>query len=115
MIFKLFADGSDAHPLADPRELKRVLADLPQKDDLKCVVELSGWLESLANSEGVPLLPLYEAIRQVDEAGQPHLRHLTRDFVQAPKIAVADDRQKWSVATGYLLAAADAYELLLPE
>jgi hypothetical protein len=114
MILDLFIDKTGPHPLADAKERKRILAQVPVKDDLKSVDEVGGWLESIVNSDGFPLLALLEAIREFDEAGQPHLRRLTRHYLTA-RLAPAEEKRIWAIASHYWVAAADAYALLLAE
>lgn len=116
MILKLFSStASSAHSLADSREVKRVIAELPAKDDLRSVNELSGWLESVANAEQFPLLALSEAVHQLDEAGQPFLRRLTRDYLGAHRRTPAEEKRMWTAAADYWQWAASAYETLLAE
>ena len=50
----LFAHGANGHPLADPRELKRIVAELPKDNAFKALDEIAGWLESLLASDGIP-------------------------------------------------------------
>ena len=47
----LFGGGRPDHPLADPKEAKRVLEALPPQD-LKALEELSQWLESVSGAGG---------------------------------------------------------------
>lgn len=115
MILSFFSGDRTDHNLASAKELKRVLADLPLKDDLKTIVELSGWLESVANADSFPLLALFEAVRQMDETAQPFMRRLTRDYLGVARRPVAEERSMWSAATAYWSSAALAYQRLLAE
>lgn len=108
-MLKLFS-RDDAHPLADPRELKRVLAELPVKDDAKSLDELSGWLESLMNSDGLTPAQLFEAVRQVDEAAQVFVRHLTRSYLAPSARSHAEDQKLWKLCYGFWENAANAYQ-----
>jgi hypothetical protein len=44
MIMNLFSSRPE-HPLGEPKELKRVLAELPLDNAFKTVDEIHGWLE----------------------------------------------------------------------
>jgi len=46
MMFNFFAKRSD-HPLADSKELKRIIAELHVDKPAKAVDEVSGWFDSL--------------------------------------------------------------------
>jgi hypothetical protein len=113
MILDLFTDHRLPHPLANDKELKKELASLAGCDDLKIVDEIGGWLESIANSENFPLLPLYDAIREIDEYAQPHLRRLTRHYVEIPKASGEEERRVWKIGLHYWISAADAYTVLI--
>jgi len=103
----------DAHPLADAKELKRVLAALPVKDEAKSLDELSGWLESLMNSEGLTPAQLFDAVRQVDEAAQVFIRHLTHSYLLPSARSHADDQKLWKLCYGFWENAANSYQRVI--
>lgn len=74
MILSLFSSRPD-HPLADAKELKRILAEIPLDNAFKAVDELSGWLESLANANGFRADLLFDVVRQIDDVAQAHLKN----------------------------------------
>lgn len=98
-MLNLFSSRPD-HPLGEAKELKRVLAELPL-DAFKAVDEIYGWFESLRMADDFRLDQLYEVIARLDEAAQPHLRRLTRDYVQAPKLSKNDERRLWTTCFNY--------------
>ena len=42
-----FFSSKNEHPLADPKEAKRILAEIATREPLGAAEEASGWLESL--------------------------------------------------------------------
>ena len=100
MILSLFSARPD-HPLADPKELKRTLGEIPLDNAFKAVDEISGWLESLSNAEGFRVDLLFEIARQLDDAAQPHLRKLARDYLQSPRLSKSEERKLWSASHAY--------------
>ncbi|MFC5301534.1 hypothetical protein [Azospira restricta] len=106
MILNLFSSRPD-HPLADAKEVKRVLAELPPDNAFKAVDEIAGWLESLANAEDFRVDLLFDVARQLDDAVQPHLKRLARDYFGTPRLSRAEEKRLWSANFGYwgLLAA----------
>lgn len=98
-MLKLFSMRPD-HPLGDAKEFKRVLADLPQ-DAFKAVDEIYGWFESLRLADDFRVDQLYEVVGRLDEAAQQHLRRLTRDYLQAPRLSKNDERRLWTVCFNY--------------
>ncbi len=103
----------ELHPLADAQELKRIIASLPKDNAFRAVDELAGWLESSQAADQLPIDRLYEAARQFDEAVQPHLRRLCRDYLHTPRLSRAEEKRLWSISHGFWLLLADAYERCL--
>jgi hypothetical protein len=101
MILSLFSSRPD-HPLADPKELKRIVAEVPLDNAFKAVDELSGWLESLINADGFRVDQLFDVARQLDDAAQQHLRKLARDYLNNPRLSRSEEKKLWSAVFGYL-------------
>ena len=51
-MLKMFGVGKPDHPLADPKEARRVIDALPANDPVKALDELMHWMESVAAAEG---------------------------------------------------------------
>jgi hypothetical protein len=102
----------DVHPLADPRELQRVLAEIPSDKHFKALSEIVGWLESLQGEE-MPGLQLFEATRQLDEAAQLVLRRVARDYLHTPRLSRSDEKRLWSISHDYYTLLSIAYERCL--
>ena len=114
MILKIFSSSSsnNQHPLSDPKELKRVLAELPVKDELKLIDEVAGWLESLCNAETIRPDQLWAATRQLDEAAQAALRRVNRDYLLSPRVSRAEETRYWTVFISYWEHCAVLYDVL---
>ncbi|MCP5268310.1 MAG: hypothetical protein H6943_04620 [Zoogloeaceae bacterium] len=112
MILNLFSSRPD-HPLADPKELKRVIAELPLDNAFKSVDEVAGWLESLANAEDFRADLLFDVVHQLDDAVQPHLRKLARDYLHSPRLSRSEEKRLWAVNFGYWDLLSDLYERCL--
>ncbi len=101
------------HPLADARELRRILGEIPMAQSFKALEEIVGWLESLRDTPDFPELRLYEAASQLDAAAQPCLRALSRDYLHSPQLSPADEKRLWTINHGFWTALAAAYERCL--
>ena len=75
------------HPLADAKELKRILAEIPLDNAFKAVDELSGWLESLASADGFRADLLFDVLRQIDDVGAGAPEKLARDYLNSPRLS----------------------------
>lgn len=110
----LFGQKSE-YPLADARELKKIISELPKDNAFKALDEIAGWLESLQAADDVPAEQLYEAVRQLEEAAQPHLKRLTKDYQQSARQSRTDEKRLWSINFGFWTLLAGRYEHCLAE
>ena len=76
MVLKWIVGSKVDHPLADPKEAKALVSELPSHDYLKALEEITRWLESLAEAEGFKLERLFEIAELLDSTAQPHHRRL---------------------------------------
>lgn len=110
-MLKIFRrDGTHSHPLADPKELKRVLAELPLKDHAKSLDELAGWVESVGNADGLTPAQIFDILRQLDDAAQPFVRHLNRVYLAPSARSRSEDQKLWQLCYGYWEYVALAYQ-----
>lgn len=103
----------DLHPLADDRELKRILGELPRDNAFRALDEIAGWLESLQATEECSPDRVYEVARQLEEAAQPHLKRLARDYLHTARLPRSDEKRLWSINFGFWSLLASAYERCL--
>lgn len=99
-MLSFFSSRPD-HPLADAKEMKRIIADLPLDNAFKAVDEVCGWLDSLHRADEFRIDDYFDVIRQFDEAAQPHLRRLMRDYLHAPRLSKTEERRLWSINSAY--------------
>lgn len=108
----LFAQKTD-HPLADARELRKVLAELPRDNAFKTLDEIAGWLESLAGVEEFPADRLYEVLQQFEEAAAPHLKRLSQEYFHTARLSKSEEKRLWSINYGFWTLLSAAYERCL--
>lgn len=108
-MISLFGSKKPDHPMADIKEARKLLDELPSGDALKCADELSHWLESVMAEEGFK--PEYRAqlIQLLDETAQIHLRKLVRDYLASPRLAKFQEIRLWSAIHDYWRRSAQAY------
>jgi len=103
------------HPLADSRELKKIVSELPKDNAFKALDEIAGWLESLQAADELPVDRLHEAVRQLEEAAQPSLRRLARDYLHSARLSKTEEKRLWSINYGFWTLLAGAYERCLAD
>lgn len=108
----LIAQKSD-HPLADPRTLRQIVAELPGDNAFKALDEIAGWLESLLATDDCPLERSYEAAVQLEEAALNHLKRLSREYLHTPRQSRTNEKRLWSINYGFWTLLAGVYERCL--
>lgn len=104
-----FSNKTTAHPLADPREAKRMLAELASGEALTVAEEATGWLESIVADANFKLAQRLDLVLRLDEALVAPARRLARDFPTLGAAGRARETRQWEVGHGYWQALADAY------
>jgi hypothetical protein len=99
------------HPLADARESRRVVADLP-RDTFKAMGEIAFWLESINATPGFRLDRRFELTDQLDLAARSHVRKLAQDYLQVRQQKFQENRL-WSALTEFWRLIGDAYGLCI--
>lgn len=108
-MISLFGSKKPDHPMADIKEARTLLDDLPVNDAIKCADEVTHWLESVMAEAGFK--PEYRAqlVQLLDETAQPHLRKLTRDYLASPRLPKFQEIRLWKAIYEYWRQAGLAY------
>jgi hypothetical protein len=106
---KFFGGGKPDHPLADPKEAKRLLDALPANDAIKALDELMHWIESVAMAEGFKPETRIQLLLMLDDVAQPRVRKLARDYVTATRPSRFQENRLWTALHGYWKQAGHSY------
>lgn len=99
----IFGKKSD-HPLADIKSAQQVLQDIPKNDALNTVQELTSWIESILElAEDFRLDHEFAVLRMFDEAAQPHVRKLMRDYFAIQPVSKFQESRLWTVLNGFYM------------
>jgi hypothetical protein len=99
-MLKMFGGGGPDHPLADPKEAKRVLDELPAQD-AKALEDLTGWHEALGAADLKAEVRI-QRLLAIDDAAQARVRKLARDvLIPAPQVSRFQDNANWSRLHNY--------------
>jgi hypothetical protein len=96
ILSKLFTQEPQ-HPLADPKELKRIVAELPSDNPYRVVDEVVGWFEALEHLDGLRADRLADALSQLDQAAQPALRRVTRELLTSARLNKQEEQRYWKI------------------
>jgi hypothetical protein len=106
---KLFGGGKPDHPLADPKEARRILDGLPANDPVKAVDELMHWMESVAAAEGFKPDARIQLLITLDEAAQPRVRKLAADYFAAVRPSRFQENRLWTALHSFWKQAGFSY------
>jgi len=97
------------HPLADPKEAKRLLGALPAADPHKALEEINDWIESVMTAEGFQQEERANLIMLLDESGQVHARKLLREYLGNSRLPKQQESKLWSASHEFWKRLALAY------
>ena len=106
---KLFGGAKQDHPLADPKEAKRLLEGLPANDPVKAVDELMHWLESVTVAESFKPQARIQLLLMLDDAAQPRVRKLSKDYFGTARPSRFQENRLWTALHGFWKQAGYAY------
>lgn len=87
------------HPLADAKQSRRVVEDLP-KDTHKALTEILFWLDSVNGTEGFRLDRRVDLVDELEQAAKPHVRRLAQDYLQLRQQKFQEHRV-WTAQTDF--------------
>src|SRR5258705_13640750 len=94
-MLKRFGGGGSDHPMADAKEVKRLLDGLAAQD-AKALEELAGWHESVSAAQMKADLRI-QRLLAIDEVAQVRVRKLARDvLVPSPQVSRFQDNVNWT-------------------
>jgi len=97
----IFSKKSD-HPLADLKTAQHILDGIQKNDALNSVQELSGWIESIVElADDFRLDHEFSVLRMLDEAAQPYVRKLLRDYFTIQPLSKFQENRLWTVLNEY--------------
>jgi len=94
-MLNLFSGGKADHPMANPKEARRILDTLPAQE-LKALDELSHWHESVSTAAGFKPADRLQLTGALDDAAQPRLRKLSRDYFAAQRPSRYQENLLWT-------------------
>jgi hypothetical protein len=107
-MLKIFGGRAPDHPMADARDARRILEELPAQE-AKALEELAHWHESVAAAEGFKPAQRFQLAVLIDEAAQPRVRKLARDYFAAERPSRFQEAQMWGRIHVYWRQAGQAY------
>lgn len=108
MLSNIFGKKSD-HPMADMKSAQALLDDLPRNDAHKMIMELTEWIESVADNADFKPDHQFAVVRLLDETAQPHARKLARDYFTPQALNRFQENRLWLALGNWSHHTARAY------
>ena len=108
MLSGIFGKKSD-HPMADIKSAQALLNDLPKNDAYKSLMELSEWIESVADNTDFKPDHQFAVLRLLDETAQSYTRKLARDYFTPQELNKFQENRLWLVLDNFYRHTAKAY------
>jgi len=100
-MIRLFGSAGPDHPMADAKEAKRLLDELPAQDPVKALEELGHWHESVSLAEGFRPERRIQLLLQLDDAARGRVTKLTRDYLAPSRQSRVQENRLWTAVHGY--------------
>lgn len=97
------------HPLADAKQARALVSELPSHDYLQALDEITRWLESLNEVEGFKLERRFEIVELLDTTARPHQRKLMQDYLGMSRQQKFQENKLWTCGFKFSRALADTY------
>jgi hypothetical protein len=110
-----FFSAKPDHPLADPKEARRIVAAIAAHEPAAALGEAAGWLESLAGIDGFPLALRLERANEIAAASLPQARRQARDFLAGTHRTRLQEQQAWQRNQNYWTQLAHVLDRCLEE
>lgn len=111
MLSGIFGRKID-HPLADIKSVQTLLENLPRNDAYKSLLELTEWMEALPDHTDFKLDHQLAVLRMLDEAAQPYVRKLVREYFTPFEINQFQENRLWLALGNFSRHTANAYYLI---
>ena len=115
MALNLFGGGKVDHPLADPKQARELVSELPANNASKALEEIVDWLESLNRTEGFKLDRRLEVTDMLDSAAKNHQRKVAQEYLALQRNQRFQENKLWNVACNYWRHLGEAYLLCIKQ
>jgi hypothetical protein len=108
-MLKIFGGGKSDHPMADLKEARRLLGELPASDAASALDEINHWFESVRADQDFRPAHRVALALMLDEAAQTPVRKLGREYLFTPRLSKPQENRLWSLIHGFWRSATHAF------
>jgi hypothetical protein len=93
-----FVRAKPEHPLADIKQAKKVISELPVTDSVKALELLCFWLDSIANTNDFRTDLRFQLIDLLDQAAKIHQRKIGQEYLSGQRLQKTRENTLWATA-----------------
>ena len=113
-MLKWIKGSKSEHPLADEKNARAFIAELPPLDPYRSLEELCYWLDTLNHAADVKLPRLLEIVDSLDQAGKAHQRKLAQEYLgNSARLQKFQEIRIWNALFTFWKHLADSYQTCL--
>ena len=112
MLGKIFPAKID-HPMADAKEARKILAQLPAMEASLALDSATAWLESLIMTPEFKPEHRLDLIFRLDDSVLPQARKITREYLTSIRQTRSQEFRTWQIGHSYWSVLASAYRQTL--
>jgi len=111
----LFGGSKLDHPMADIKQAKTIIADLPPNDAIKALDEITFWLDSISRADGFKVDYSYELYGLLDRVGKVHQRKLSQEYLTTDRQEKFRENKLWTASFDFWKTLGNAYSQCLEQ
>lgn len=108
-MLKWIVGSKTDHPLADIKQARALVEELPSHDYIKALEEITRWLDSLTEAEGFRLDRLVEVAELLDAAAKNHQRRLIHEYLGMSRQQKFQENKLWTCGFNFAKALGETY------
>ncbi|HKA44788.1 MAG TPA: hypothetical protein VKF40_22580 [Burkholderiales bacterium] len=108
-MLKWIGGGKVDHPMADAKQARQIIADLPANDAAKALKEITEWLDSINRTEGFKVDRRFDNLDLLDSAAKNHQRKLSQEYLSTPRQQKFQEHTLWNSVSDFWRALGDGY------
>src|SRR5262245_33216607 len=101
--------------MADAKQARQLVAELPANDAAKALAEITEWVESMNHTEGFKVDRRFENLDLLDGAAKNHQRKLSQDYLVTPRQQKFQENKLFTSVSGFWRALGDGYILCIDQ
>jgi hypothetical protein len=114
MVLK-WLGGKVDHPMAEAKQARQIVDELPPGDAAKALEEITYWVETINQTGGFRLDRRFENLDLLDGAAKIPVRKLSQDYLSMPRQLKFQENRLWNTVFGFWKQLGDGYLMCLEQ